>query len=218
MYTIYSGLEFDVRRRTLNLAIGAMLAAPALIAVSGGDARAQEAIDLEKALGPRSIGDADAKVTLVEYFSLTCPHCARFHAETYPKLREKYIDTGKVRLEFRDFPLDQWALRAAALARCVPEKHYPAIIDVLLKQQASWARSDNPLEALLRIGQLAGLNRQAAEACMTNGKLLDGIIASRLEGSKKHNVDSTPSFLLDGEKVRAFTFEDFEELLAGRAT
>jgi protein-disulfide isomerase len=206
-----------VQRRTLNFAIGAVLAAPGMLALAGGEAAAQGKVDLEAALSPRSIGSPDAKATLVEYFSLTCPHCARFHAETYPKIKAKYIDTGKLRMEFRDFPLDQWALRAAALARCVPEKHYPAILDVLMKQQESWARASNPLEALLRIGQLAGLDRETAQACMTDPKLLDGIIASRLEGSKKHDVDSTPSFLLDGERVRAFTFEEFEELLAGLA-
>ena len=206
-----------MRRRTLNLAIGAFLTTPGLAALWGGSAIAQGTVDLDAALAPRTIGNPDAKVTLVEYFSLTCPHCARFHAETYPKLKEKYIDTGKLRMEFRDYPLDQWALRAAALARCVPEKHYSAMIDVLMKQQASWARAADPLAALLRIGQLAGLNRDAAQACMTNPKLLDGIIASRLEGSKKYEVESTPSFLLDDEKVRAYTFEEFEELLRGLA-
>jgi protein-disulfide isomerase len=205
-----------VRRRTLNFGIGAFLAAAGVLAASGA-AFGQGKVDLEAALSPRVIGSPDAKATLVEYFSLTCPHCARFHVETYPKIKEKYIDTGKLRMEFRDFPLDQWALRAAALARCVPEKHYPAIIDVLMKQQASWARASNPLEALLRIGQLAGLDRDTAQACMTDGKLLDGIIASRLEGDKKHGVESTPSFLLNGEKVRAYTFEEFEKLLAGLA-
>jgi protein-disulfide isomerase len=193
------------------------LAAPGLAAVSSQSALSQTSVDLEAALAPRTTGSPDAKVVLVEYFSLTCPHCARFHAETYPKLKEKYIDTGKVRMEFRDVPLDQWALRASALARCVPEKHYAAMIDVLMKQQEAWARAPDPLEALLRIGQLAGLNRDAAKACMTDGKLLDGIIASRLDGSKNHAIESTPSFLLDGEKVQAYTFEDFEELLAGLA-
>lgn len=206
-----------MRRRTLNLAIGAFLTVPALTMAESSSAVAQTEVNLAAALAPRTIGSVDAKVVLVEYFSLTCSHCAQFHAETYPKLKEKYIETGKVRMEFRDFPLDQWALRAAALARCVPAKHYSAMIDVLMKQQASWARAPDPLDALLRIGQLAGLNRDAARACMTNAKLLDGIIASRLEGSKKHEVESTPSFLLDGEKVRAYTFEEFEELLDGLA-
>jgi protein-disulfide isomerase len=210
-------LEFDVRRRTLNLALGAFLVAPGIITLRSGPAIAQGEVDLDAALAPRTIGGPDAKATLVEYFSLTCPHCARFHAETYPKLKEKYIDAGKLRMEFRDFPLDQWALRAAALARCVPEKHYAAMIDVLLKQQASWARASDPLEALLRIGQLAGLNREAARTCMTNPKLLDGIIAMRLEGSKKYEIESTPSFLLEDEKIRAYTFEEFEEHLAGLA-
>jgi protein-disulfide isomerase len=186
------------------------------MALSGaGKALAASSVDLEAALAPRFLGDPDAKVTLVEYFSLTCPHCARFHAETYPKIKENYIDTGKVKMEFRDFPLDQWALRAAALARCVPTKHYPAMIDVLMKQQESWARSNDVLDSLLRIGQLAGLRRDYAKACMTDGKLLDGIIAMRLEGSEKYEVSSTPTFLLNDEKVSAYDFDAFDTLLGG---
>lgn len=204
-----------MRRRTLNLALAWLLAAPVLTAVGGRSVFAQDSFDLETALGTRMIGDPDAKVTLVEYFSLTCPHCALFHAETYPKLKEKYIDTGKVKLEFRDFPLDQWALRAAALARCLPAKRYPAMISLLMEKQASWANVADPLSELLRNGELAGLDRDSAKACMTNDKLLDGIIAMRLVGSQKYDISSTPSFLHDGAKVDAYTFEEFDELLGG---
>lgn len=204
-----------MRRRTLNLVIGLSLIAPGVVLSGARAAVAAGDVDHDAALATRMIGDPDAKVTLVEYFSLTCPHCARFHAETYPKIKEKYIDTGKVKLEFRDFPLDQWALRAAAMARCVPSKHYAAMIDVLMKQQESWARSNDVLESLLRIGQLAGLQRDHAKACMTDGKLLDGIIAMRLEGNKEHDVNSTPSFLLNDEKISAFDFESFDTILGG---
>jgi len=197
------------------LALALLLAAPGLTAVGGRSAFGQDSFDLEAALATRMIGDPDAKATLVEYFSLTCAHCARFHAETYPKLKEKYIDTGKVKLEFRDFPLDQWALRAAALARCLPAKRYPAMISLLMEKQASWAQVMDPLSELLRNGELAGLDRDSAKACMTNGKLLDGIIAMRLVGSQKYDISSTPSFLLDGEKVDAYTFEEFDKLLGG---
>ena len=169
-------------------------------------------IDVDTALSPRVEGSPDAKIKLVEYFSLTCPACAEFHTEVYPKIKEKYIDKGLVQMEYRDFPLDQWGLRAAALARCLEPKYYGAIVDVLLKQQSNWARSKNVLESLLKIGQLAGLNEKNAQACMSNEKLLDGIISVRMTGNKKHNVNTTPSFLIDGEKIQAFEFSDFEAL------
>ena len=152
-------------------------------------------------------------VKLVEYFSLTCHACAKFHTDVYPKIKEKYIDTGLVQIEYRDFPLDQWGLRAAALARCLEPKYYGAMVDVLLKQQSNLTRSENVLESLLKIGQLAGLNEKNAKACMSNEKLLDGIISVRMTGNKKHNVNTTPSFLINGEKIQAFEFSDFEMLL-----
>ena len=169
-------------------------------------------IDVDTALSPRVEGSPDAKIKLVEYFSLTCPACAEFHIEVYPKIKEKYIDKGLVQMEYRDFPLDQWGLRAAALARCLEPKYYSAMVDVLLKQQSNWARSENVLQSLLKIGQLAGLNEKNAKACMSNEKLLDGIISVRMTGNKKHKVNTTPSFLIDGEKIQAFEFSDFEAL------
>ena len=169
-------------------------------------------VNVDTALSPRVEGSPDAKIKLVEYFSLTCPACAEFHTEVYPKIKEKYIDRGLVQMEYRDFPLDQWGLRAAALARCLEPKYYGAMVDVLLKQQSNWARSKNVLESLLKIGQLAGLNEKNAQACMSNEKLLDGIISVRMTGNKKHNVNTTPSFLIDGKKVQAFEFSDFEAL------
>ena len=169
-------------------------------------------IDVDTALSPRVEGSPDAKIKLVEYFSLTCPACAEFHTEVYPKIKEKYIDKGLVQMEYRDFPLDQWGLRAAALARCLEPKYYSAMVDILLKQQSNWARSENVLQSLLKIGQLAGLNEKNAKACMSNERLLDGIISVRMTGNKKHNVNTTPSFLIDGEKIQAFEFSDFEAL------
>ena len=170
-------------------------------------------INVDTALSPRVEGSPDAKIKLVEYFSLTCPACAEFHIEVYPKIKEKYIDKGLVQMEYRDFPLDQWGLRAAALARCLEPKYYSAMVDVLLKQQSNWARSENVLQSLLKIGQLAGLNEKNAKACMSNERLLDGIISVRMTGNKKHNVNTTPSFLIDGEKIQAFEFSDFDALI-----
>ena len=173
----------------------------------------KESIDVAAALAPRTEGGLDVRVKLVEYFSLTCPACAKFHTKVYPKIKEKSIDTGLIQMEYRDFPLDQWGLRAAALARCVGPKYYSAMIDVLLKQQSTWTRSENILSSLLKIGQLAGLSKKRAESCMTSDKLLDGIISIRMNGNKKYDVNTTPAFLLDGQKIDAFEFEEFETLL-----
>ena len=131
---------------------------------------------LKEALAERIIGSDKAKLTVVEYFSFTCPACGRFHTDVYPKLKEKYVDTGLVKFEFRDFPLDQWALRASALARCVPSKFYEPMVSVLMKQQSLWAGSEDVGAALLKLGQLAGLNEEKARKCMDDTQLLDGML------------------------------------------
>lgn len=199
-------------RRTLNLVLGLGLVAP-LAGLLPATARAA-GVDVEAAMTPRVLGNADAKVALVEYFSMTCPHCARFHTDTLPKLKEKYIDTGKVKLELRDFPLDQWALRAAAMARCVEGNAYFAMVDVLMKQQARWSRAEDPLAALTTIGRLGGLSAERIQACMTDEKLIDAILNVRLEAVRKLEINSTPSFLLNGRKlVDVFTFEQFDKVI-----
>ncbi len=162
------------------------------------------------------LGDADAPVTILEYSSLTCPHCARFHNETLPRIKERYIDTGKARLVYRDFPFDQTAVLAAAVAHCAGKKRYFGFLEVLFRTQKSWAESDNPLEALVRVSRLGGLKREAIEACIADQELLDRILASRLNGAREFNVNSTPTFIINGEKVvGAQPFERFEEILEG---
>lgn len=202
-----------MRRRTLNLVLGLGLIAPftaglPLQALAAG-------VDMEAAKAPRVIGDPDAKVSIVEYFSMTCPHCARFHTEVLPKLKEAYVDTGKVKIEFKDFPLDQWALRASAMARCLDGKRYVAMVDLLMKKQADWARSENPFTELVKLGRLAGLSEARVEECMTDEKLLDYILNERLAATKDHDIKSTPSFLMNGRKLDdVFSFESFEEAIA----
>ncbi len=200
--------------RRLFLVSGVALASVGGIFSSPSVVFAKHSIDLTAALAARVVGNPDAKIKLVEYFSLTCPHCARFHHEIFPILKRKYIDTGILQLEFRDFPLDQWALRAAALSRCIPSKHYPAFLDVLMKQQKSWTASKDIFASLVRIGKLAGYKQEFIKSCMSNEKLLDGIIRIRLEGEKKYKVRTTPSFLLNGEKIDAYNFDEFESLIS----
>ncbi len=196
-------------RRTLNLGIltlGIAAVAPRLSSAAE--------VDLEAALSPRIEGDPNAKLTMIEYSSLTCPHCATFHTEVLPKIRETYIDTGKMRLEMRDFPLDQYALRAAAMARCAPESRYFPLLDMIFKQQAKWTRTTDPIAALKQIGRLAGINGEQADACMSNEALLDGILKIRLGGQQDHDVSSTPTFVVGTEKVvGAQPFETFQKAI-----
>lgn len=202
-----------MRRRTLNLVLGLGLIAPfaaglPLQALAAG-------VDLEAASAPRVIGNPDAKVSISEYFSMTCPHCARFHIEVLPQLKEKYIDTGKVKLEFKDFPLDQWALRASAMARCLDGKRYAAMVDLLMKKQATWARAENPFTELVKLGRLAGLSEERVQECMTDEKLLDFILNERLAATRDFDINSTPSFVMNGRKLDGvFSFESFEEAIA----
>lgn len=159
-------------------------------------------------------GSADAKVTIVEYASLTCPHCASFHAQILPKLKEGPIASGKARVVFRDFPLDGLALRASALARCGgPDLRLP-ILDLLFESQASWARSGDPIGALVNIGKLAGIKEDAARACMEDRAMFDRIIAEASEGESKHGVRSTPSFVIGDRLYRGgMTAEDMIEVI-----
>ncbi len=192
-------------RRSFLVAAAAAVAAP-------GVAFGQE-ISLEKALAERVIGKADAPITITEYASLTCPHCARFHKETLPKIKAAYIDTGKAKLVYRDFPFDGLALRAAALARCAPQERYFAVLDTLFQQQETWSRAKDPLAAIGNIGKLAGMSQATVDACFKDTKLMDSIVQIRLDGEKQ-GVDSTPTFLIGGKKISgAQPFEEFDKLL-----
>ncbi len=163
----------------------------------------------------RVLGDEGAGVTILEYSSLTCPHCAQFHAEGYRHLKSAYIDTGKVRLVFRDFPLDGLALRAAALAECVPAERYFPFLQLLFEGQKNWARSDDPITDLVRLGKLAGLDEERAMQCLQDEAKLESIIQERLTGQQDHEIESTPSFIIDGRKhPGVLTAEDLDQILA----
>jgi len=193
--------------------IGAAVAGLMAIVLFAGTAPAQPAVDTATALSERAIGSPDAPVTVTEYFSLTCPHCASFHNETFPALKEKYIDTGKVRFVYRDFPLDRVALPAAMMARCVDEKRYPGVIAVLFKTQNSWATARDPIGELGKIAALAGLGKEAFESCLQSEELANGVLTSRQEGSAA-GVNSTPAFMVNG-KIYAgvHSIEEFSEVL-----
>jgi len=146
-----------------------------------------------------SIGDPAAPVTMIEYSSLTCPHCAAFHKEVLPGLKERYFDTGKVRLVLRDFPLDESALRAAMIAHCAGPERYPAFVDVFFAQQQSWARASDPVAALKQLARLGGLGEAEIDACLADKKLEEAVLQARLQGQNQFDIQSTPTFIIDGK-------------------
>jgi len=177
-------------------------------------------VDMAKLLeaGPlpeMSLGKADAPVTIVEYASMTCPHCAHFHEKTLPELKTKYIDTGKARLIFREFPFDPRAEAGFMLARCSKENYFP-MVDVLFKQQQTWATGENPRDALLQISKLAGFTQERFEACLTDQKLLDDIRLVRSRASDEFKVDSTPTFFINGNQYKgALSIEEVSAIIDG---
>lgn len=146
------------------------------------------------------IGNADAPVTIVEYFSLGCPHCKRFHEDILPKLKADYIDTGKVRLVFRDFPLDGVSLAAATLTRCVNDLAYFAMIDTLFKQQDVW-HVQGGVAQIADIAKSAGMDQAAFDACIANEGIKGKVVASRQDGETKYKVEATPTFFINDRKL-----------------
>lgn len=162
----------------------------------------------------RFLGVAEAPVTVVEYASLTCPHCAAFHSQTLPNLKSSYIDTGKVRLVFRDFPLDRVALKASLLARCAPGDRYFAMLDVLFRSQDTWARAVDPAQALSQIGRTAGLDQAAIDTCLSDEAATDKIIAEIQAAQDQFKINSTPTLIINGTKYAgALSFEQMEVVL-----
>lgn len=146
------------------------------------------------------MGSDKAPVTIIEYASLTCPHCAHFAEDTFPKLRKEYIDTGKVRYIFREFPFDPVAAGAFMLARCAPKSEYFTVIDLLFRTQKQWA-VQKPLPPLLSVARQAGFTEESFKACLADQKILDGIEWVRDRAVKRFKVDATPTFFINGQKL-----------------
>lgn len=181
---------------------------------------AQGTVDMAELLKPgalpeKSMGKDDAKVTIVEYASMTCPHCAHFDETTFPEIKTKYIDTGKVRYILREFPFDPRAEAGFMLARCSKDNYYP-MVHVLFQQQRNWAAADNAREALLQIAKLAGFTQQSFEACLTDQKLLDDIRAVRTRAEQEFKVDSTPTFFINGKRYKgALSVDEMSAIIDG---
>ncbi|MEO6840475.1 MAG: DsbA family protein [Bradyrhizobium sp.] len=179
-------------------------------------AMAQSASDVSKpvSLPDMAIGPADASVTITEYASMTCPHCAAFNAEVFPKIKAAYVDTGKVRYIFREFPLDIKAAAGSMLARCIAKddaSKYFTVVDLLFKQQNDWVMK-NTTETLTRIGKQAGLSQQGVEDCLKDQALLDKIAADQKYATEVLKVNSTPTFFINGEVIKGeASFDEFDK-------
>jgi len=165
-------------------------------------------------LGDVEIGNKNAKVTVIEYASLTCSHCATFHEKTWPALKQKWIDTGKVRFILREFPLDPLSTAAFMLARCGGNDKYYPMVDLLFSQQKNWAFSNKPVEALLSLAKQAGFSQESFEACLKNQQIYDAVNAVRDRAAQKLGVSSTPTFFINGQVQRgALSVEEFDKIL-----
>ena len=189
-------------RRTLLAA--SLLALPAL--------RAARAEGDDPRMADRAVGNADAKVAVQEYFSLTCTHCAAFQKETFPRVKAELIDTGKIRYVWRDYPLDQLALYAAMVARALPPERYEPFVSALLGTQDRWAftRSTNPVEELGKLALLAGLSRPTFDTTVRDDKLKQFVLDEQTLGEKKYSVNSTPTFVFnDKPTAGAVSYDSF---------
>jgi len=181
----------------------------------GPDEVAMEELMKPGPLPELSLGAAEAKVVIVEYASMTCGHCAHFETDVYPELKKKFIDTGKVRFIMREFPLDNLAAAAAMLARCAGEGKTFPMIETLFQSQAEWAfKAGNPVPRLFEIAKQAGFTQESFDKCLTDQKLLDGINSIRQRASEKFGVNSTPSFFINGKRLKAApTVAEFEKII-----
>jgi protein-disulfide isomerase len=208
--------EFLEGTAALGLAAGILSALPSgafdLVAPAHAQNQTEELMK-PGALPDQVEGKADAPVTIVEYASMTCTHCASFHVNTYPTMKSKYIDTGKVRYILREFPLDPLAAGAFMLARCAGEGKYYPIVDTLFNQQKDWAFVQNPIPPLSKIAKQFGFTDQSFEQCLSNQKLLDDMEKVRQQGQKL-GVNSTPTFFINGQLYRgALTTQELEKQL-----
>ncbi|MFN6953154.1 MAG: DsbA family protein [Acetobacteraceae bacterium] len=188
---------------------------PAPEAPPAADAPAAPPQDLRFA--ERALGRPDARVTVIEYFSLTCGHCAAFHRETFPQVRSQLVETGRVRILFRDFPLDQLALAAHMISRVVAPERYVGFLSLLFEQQNRWAlaRGADHAGELARLAALAGVSRAQFDATLADQALARSILEARQRAQQEHGVNSTPSFVFGTRMVPGnMNFARFAELAA----
>lgn len=189
-------------------AVAASAATPAAVPVQASD------IDVEKALAERGLGNPEAPVVVKEFASLSCPHCAAFHKSNYEKLKQDYIDTGKVYFIYNDFPLNAPALDAAMIARCLPDASYFPFIKLLFDTQEQWAFQQDHKQALRQNAKLAGADDTLLDKCLASAALKEGLVARMKETGEKYKIESTPSFVLN--ETETVSGEQTYEAFSGR--
>ena len=219
--------KFNLRRKAL-LGAWAGLAALLALAMPGALPRvmaAPEKLDVDVAelmkqgdMPDNVLGKEDAPGTIIEYSSMTCPHCADFHKTELPKLKAKYIDTGKAKYILREFPIDNLAAAAFMLARCVDKAKYFEFIELLYSHQEDWAFKSNPVPELQKFAKQVGFTEERFNQCITDEKTLKYLEWVRERASKQFGIRATPSFIVNGKKIKgASTIEAFDELLEPKA-
>jgi len=168
-------------------------------------------VDTLEALETKSIGNKEAPIKMLEFASLTCGHCAKFHNEVLPVIKEKYILTGKIYFTYKDFPLDKFALKASIISRCSGNDNYFKFLDVFYKKQSSWTRTKDPFKSLLKIAKIGGIKDEEIKVCVGNKSIEDGLLKDRLNSSKKYDITATPTLYFNGEKYKGdLTLEALE--------
>lgn len=211
---------------TLLGAVTAVFLSAALPAGPNGDgpfslfaspAAAQQSTEVDtSAVVEMAQGDENAPVTIIEYASFTCPHCAAFHSGPYKQLKADYIDTGKVRLIYREVYFDRYGLWASMIARCAGPDRFFGVADLIYEGQDEWARAGGPaeiVEELRKIGRLAGLGNDQLEACLQDADKAKSLVAWYQENAEKDEITGTPSFIVNGKKVPNQSYADFSALI-----
>jgi len=199
----------DLPTLTRRHALKGALATAALAAALPATAQGREIVEM-------SIGAADAPVTLVEYASLTCPHCAAFHTGVLPQIKAEFIDTGKVRLVYRDVYFDRPGLWGAMIARCAGPDRFFGVLDLLYREQATWSRAadvQGVTAGLFAIGRQAGMTDAEMQECLQDSAFAEALVAEYQKNATADAIDSTPSFLINGRKTGNMSYADFEAAL-----
>lgn len=196
-----------IRKVLVGLSLLMLIAAP--------QAAVAQAVDMKEALGERSVGSKDAPVTILAFESLSCPHCAAFHTGAFPQIKKEYIDTGKVRIVFKDFPLNAPAFWASVMVRCMKPEQFLAMTEILFEKQRTWlsAKSEKEFfDGLAQMGALGGLTRAEFDKCRENKPFVEGVLALRNDAAKTYKIQSTPTFIIGETRIEGA--KDFAEFKA----
>lgn len=186
----------------------------AAVAASADAGSVDVAAQGEGTWGDLVYGDPNAPVTIIEYASLTCPHCATFAKQYMPQLKERFIDTGKAKLVYRNYIMNRVDIAASAAARCGNDETTKKLMSVYFARQRDWAGSSNPVDELASLARRAGISRTQFDRCVSNEAMLKHLMQMTMGAQKEYNITSTPSFVVNGEVLDFRTFEDAMELIA----